>query len=125
MAITVGTPYAGASASPAYSGAAAGGVFVPEIWSGKLIEKFYAATVLAAIANTDYEGEITDKGDKVKIRTKPTITIRDYQVDMNLTVDRPSSSTVEFTIDYAKYFNLVLDDVMERQSDMNLLSMWS
>jgi hypothetical protein len=32
---------------------------------------------------------------------------------------------VELTIDYAKYFNLVLDDVMERQSDMNLLSMWS
>jgi hypothetical protein len=125
MAVTVGTPYAGSSASPAYSGAAAGGVFVPEIWSGKLIEKFYSATVLSAIANTDYEGEISQKGDKVKIRTKPTITIRDYQIDMNLTVDRPSSSTVELTIDYAKYFNLVLDDVMERQSDMNLLSMWS
>lgn len=125
MAIAQGTPYSGAAASPAYSGAAAGGVFVPEIWSGKLIEKFYSATVLAAIANTDYEGEISDKGDKVKIRTKPTITIRDYQLDMSLLVDRPSSSTVELTIDYAKYFNLVLDDVMERQSDMNLLSMWS
>lgn len=44
---------------------------------------------------------------------------------MALTVDRPSSSTVELTIDYAKYFNLVLDDVMERQADMNLLSMWA
>jgi hypothetical protein len=31
---------------------------IPEIWSGKLIEKFYASTVLAAISNTDYEGEI-------------------------------------------------------------------
>src|SRR5436190_12274404 len=92
--------------------------FVPEIWSGKLIEKFYAATVLAAISNTDYEGEIKTMGDKVKIRTKPTITIRDYQVDQVLTVDRPSSTSVELTIDYAKYFNLVLDDIMERQSDM-------
>ncbi len=27
--------------------------FIPEIWSGKLIEKFYNATVLAAISNTD------------------------------------------------------------------------
>jgi len=26
------------------------GTFVPEIWSGKLIENFYDATVLAAIA---------------------------------------------------------------------------
>jgi len=37
MPVTQGTPYSGAAASPAYSGAAAGGVFVPEIWSGKLI----------------------------------------------------------------------------------------
>lgn len=125
MAITQGTPYLGAAANPAYSGAPAGGVFIPEIWSGKLIEKFYAATVLAAIANTDYEGEIKNFGDKVKIRTKPTITIRDYTVDQVLTVDRPSATTVELTIDYAKYFNLVLDDIMERQSDLNLMSMWA
>lgn len=124
MPISQGTPYSGIAASPAYSGAAAGGVFVPEIWSGKLIEKFYAATVLAAISNTDYEGEIRNMGDKVKIRTKPTITIRDYTLDQSLTVDRPSSAAVELTIDYAKYFNTVLDDIMERQSDMNLLSMW-
>src|SRR5215831_759264 len=125
MAIAQGTPYSGAAASPAYSGAPAGGVFIPEIWSGKLIEKFYAATVLAAISNTDYEGEIKNMGDKVKIRTKPTITIRDYTLDQALTVDRPSSTAVELTIDYAKYFNLVLDDIMERQSDMNLMSMWA
>jgi hypothetical protein len=125
MAIAQGTPYSGVAANPAYSGAPAGGVFVPEIWSGKLIEKFYAATVLAAISNTDYEGEIKNMGDKVKIRTKPTIQIRDYQLDQQLTVDRPSGSSVELTIDFAKYFNLVLDDIMERQSDMNLMSMWA
>jgi hypothetical protein len=125
MAIAPGTPYLGAAANPAYSGNPATGNFIPEIWSGKLIEKFYAATVLAAISNTDYEGEIKNMGDKVKIRTKPTITIRDYTLDQVLTVDRPSSATVELTIDFAKYFNLVLDDIVERQSDMNLMSMWA
>ena len=55
--------------------------FIPEIWSGKLIEKFYATTVLAAISNTDYEGEIKNQGDKVSIRTQPTITISDYTAD--------------------------------------------
>lgn len=53
MAITEGTPYLGSAPSPAYSGAASSGIFIPEIWSGKLVEKFYSATVLAAIANTD------------------------------------------------------------------------
>ena len=125
MAITVGTPYSGSTESPAYGGAASTSVFIPEIWSGKLIEKFYAATVLAAIANTDYEGEIKNQGDKVKIRTKPTITISDYTTDQALTVQRPSSTTVELNISYAKYFNLALDDVFELQADLNLLSMWA
>ncbi len=29
------------------------GNFIPEVWSAKLIQNFYDATVLAAISNTD------------------------------------------------------------------------
>jgi hypothetical protein len=99
--------------------------FIPEIWSGKLVEKFYASTVLAAISNTDYEGEIKNHGDRVKIRTKPTISIYDYKADGLLNLDRPSGGTVELYIGNGKYFSLILDDVMEVQSDLNILSMWS
>jgi hypothetical protein len=99
--------------------------FIPEIWSGKLVEKFYASTVLAAISNTDYEGEIKNKGDRVKIRTKPTITIHDYKSDGLLPLDRPTGGTVELYIGNGKLFSLILDDVMEIQSDLNILSMWS
>jgi hypothetical protein len=88
-------------------------------------EKFYASTVLAAISNTDYEGEIQNQGDRVKIRTKPTITIRDYKADGLLGLDRPTGGSVELYIGSGKYFSLILDDVMEVQSDLNLLSMWS
>jgi hypothetical protein len=115
-----GSPYSGVNQSPAYSG-----IFIPEVWSGKLIEKFYAATVLGAIANTDYEGEIRSQGDLVKIRTRPTIQIDNYEVNQDLTVRRPSSNLVELLIDKGKYFNLALDDVMEIQSDIDLLSTWS
>lgn len=101
------------------------GEFIPEIWSGKIIEKFYDATVLAAIANTDYEGEITSYGDKVNIRTKPDISIRDYNAYDALTSDAPSSSGVELLIDRGKYWSTVLDDVMEVQSDLDHLSMWA
>ena len=99
--------------------------FIPEIWSGKLVEKFYASTVLAAISNTDYEGEIKNKGDRVKIRTKPTISIHNYDSDGLLGLDRPTGGTVELFIGNGKYFSLILDDVMEIQSDLNILSMWS
>lgn len=99
--------------------------FIPEIWSGKLVEKFYASTVLAAISNTDYEGEIKNQGDSVKIRTKPTITINDYLADGTLALQRPSGNNVELYIDKGKYFNTILDDVMDVQSDLNNLSLWS
>lgn len=115
-----GSPWAGSTQNPAYAG-----IFIPEIWSGKLLEKFYAATVLNAIANTDYEGEIKNKGDTVHIRTRPTITIADYEVNQDLSIQRPSSNLVDLTIDQAKYFNLALDDVMEVQSDIDLMSTWA
>lgn len=59
------------------------------------------------------------------IRTKPTITIRPYLAGGNLVVDRPGSNIVDLTIDQAQYFNEALDDVMEVQSDLNMLSMWA
>jgi hypothetical protein len=99
--------------------------FIPEIWSGKLVEKFYASTVLSAISNTAYEGEIKNQGDRVRIRTKPTITIRDYRADGILAIDRPEGNDLTLYIGTGKYFNLALDDVMEVQSDLNALSMWS
>lgn len=120
MAYPVGTPYSGSVPSPAYSG-----TFIPEIWSGKLVEKFYDATVLGAIANTNYEGEIKNQGDKVKIRTKPTITLASYSAEQALTVTRPSSANVELLIDKGYYWNTVLDDVMEVQADINQMSIWA
>lgn len=117
-----GTPWPTGSSNPnpAYSGN-----FIPEIWSGKVIEKFYDATVIAAIANTDYEGEVRNQGDKVIIRTKPTLSIRDYEAEQSLTLDRPSSNIVELLIDEGRYFATILDDVEEVQSDLNQLSMWA
>jgi len=120
MAFPVGTPFSGAAANPAYSG-----TFIPQIWSGKLIEKFYNATVLAAISNTDYEGEIKNQGDTVNIRTKPTITINSYSADQALVLQRPASNIVQLQITQGEYFNTVEDDVYAVQSDINMMSMWA
>ena len=124
-------PVAGSGTTPAIypTGSTANGFastgFIPQIWSGKLVEKFYSSTVLSAISNTDYEGEIKNQGDSVRIRTKPTLTINDYRADGVLSLERPQGSFLDLNIDKGKYFNTILDDVMEVQSDLNALSMWS
>ena len=101
------------------------GNFIPEIWSGKLIENFYDATVLAAISNTDYEGEIRQFGDTVNIRTTPEITIRDYVKGQALTVENPDKPKIQLVIDKGEYFACVEDDVDQVQSDINLMDTWS
>jgi hypothetical protein len=109
-----------AAGSTSYSG-----TFIPEIWSKKLIEKFYASTVLTAISNTNYEGEIRSQGDKVKIRTIPTLNINDYKSGDNLINQRPTSSNVELLIDKGKYWSAIVDDVQDVQSDIGLMNMWA
>ena len=113
-------PYPNSAGRPNYSGN-----FIPEIWSGKLIENFYDATVLSAISNTDYEGEIRRMGDAVNIRTTPEITIRDYVKGQTLTVENPDKPKIQLLIDKGEYFACVEDDVDRIQSDIKLMDTWS
>lgn len=101
------------------------GNFIPEIWSGKLIENFYDATVLAAISNTDYEGEIRNMGDTVNIRTTPEITIKTYVKGQTLSVENPDKPKLQLVIDKGEYFACVEDDVDKVQADINLMDTWS
>lgn len=101
------------------------GTFIPEIWSSKLLEKFYASTVISGITNTDYEGEIANYGDKVIIRTRPTLTIRDYQIDQSIQHERPSAPNKTLLIDKGKYFSAILDDVAAKQMDIDVINMWT
>lgn len=109
----------------AAGGAAYSGNFIPEIWSAKLIENFYDATVLAAISNTDYEGEIKSMGDTVNIRTTPDLTIRSYEKGMTLTVERPDKPKIQLVIDQGEYFAAIEDDVDKVQADINLMDTWA
>ena len=112
--------FAVSSGRPDYTGN-----FIPEIWSGKLIENFYDATVLAAISNTDYEGEIRSMGDTVNIRTTPEITIKTYVKGQTLAVENPDKAKLQLVIDKGEYFACVEDDVDQVQSDIALMDQWS
>jgi hypothetical protein len=113
-------PYPVVPGRPDYSGN-----YIPEIWSGKLIEKFYDATVLAACTNTDYEGEIKKMGDTVNIRQTPAISIRSYTKGQKLTVENPDTPKIQLLIDKGEYFACVEDDVDKVQADIELMNEWA
>ena len=106
--------------STSYSGA-----FIPTLWSGKLLAKFYQNTMLSEIANTDYEGELKNQGDTIRIRLAPSISISDYTVGQNLSYEVPTPIFQDMQVTKGKYFGVQVNDVLSYQSDMNLMNMFT
>lgn len=101
------------------------GSFIPTLWSKKLLIKLYQNLMLSEITNTDYEGELRNQGDTVRIRSTPDVTIRPYEVGMNLQYEVPEPVYQDMQIDKGMYFGVKVSDVLEYQSDMNLMDMFT
>jgi hypothetical protein len=114
MAFPVSAPY------PQLSG-----IVSPTIWSGKLLVKFYDASVVPAISNTDYEGDIKSMGDQVVIRTTPNISIANYTKGLPLVVTNPAPTKVDLLIDKGKYWNFLGEDVEKAQADYDFVNDWT
>jgi hypothetical protein len=99
--------------------------YIPEVYSGKLVEKFYKSTVFGEIATTDYEGEIAGFGSNVIIRTVPDVTVSDYVVGAGLSAQYPSSNSVTLSIDQAKSFAVALNLVDMRQADVDMADIFA
>lgn len=96
--------------------------FIPTIWSARLLEHLDKKHVYASLLNRDYEGEIKNFGDTVKINQIGDVTIKDYVKSTD--IDAPeelSGDQLTLTIDQAKYFNFGIDDVDAAQVNPKLM----
>lgn len=96
--------------------------FIPTIWSARLLAHLDKAHVYAALVNRDYEGEIKNYGDTVKINQIGDVTIKDYTKGKD--IDDPEELNGDqntLTIDQAKYFNFSIDDVDAAQVNPKLM----
>lgn len=97
----------------------------PEIYSGKLVEKFYKTTVFGEIASTDYEGDIVGMGANVIIRTVPDVTVSDYVIGQGLNNEYPARNSVTLSIDQGKAFAVAVNTVDARQSDLDMADIFA
>lgn len=98
--------------------------FRPEIWSALLLVALRKTLVYAGpnIVNRDYEGEIANAGDIVRITSISRPTIATYTP--NSTVISPEELTDaqrNLVIDQAKYFAFKVDDVDAAQAKGNVM----
>lgn len=98
--------------------------FRPEIWSAALLVALRKALVYAGpgIVNRDYEGEIQQAGDTVRITSISDPTIGTYSP--NVTAVAPeelNDAQRTLVVDQAKYFAFFVDDVDARQALGNVI----
>jgi hypothetical protein len=96
--------------------------FIPAIWSSKLFVRLRKQLVAASVVNTDYEGEITGYGDRVKINEVGPITVSDYAKYGTLTWAELASAQKELIIDQAKSFSFKVDDIDTAQVHPKLMN---
>ncbi len=94
--------------------------FSPEVWSARVIEKLYQTNVAMAIcANTDYEGEVRNQGDTVHVRTYGRMTTQSYVRGQTISYEALTPTKETMTVNDAVMFAFEVDDLDERESDLD------
>lgn len=96
--------------------------FIPTIWSARLLENLRKAQVFAGLVNRDYEGEIAQFGDTVKIGGIGAVTLGNYAKNStSLSWQVLADASQSLLIDQSKYFAFKVDDVDQAQTKPKLM----
>ena len=97
-------------------------ITIPKIWSARILENLKNSLVYANLLNRDYEGEIKQFGDTVKIFRLNDVTVKKYT--KNTDIDTPETLNAEelmLVIDQSNYFNFYVDKIDIAQSKLELV----
>lgn len=93
--------------------------FLPAVYSKKVLNFFRKASVVEAITNTDYAGEISAFGDSVRIIKEPTITVYQYERGQDVTSTKLTDQEITLVVDTANAFKFIVDDIETSMSHVN------
>ena len=99
------------------------GVFSPIIYSKKAQLAFRRSSVIQAITNTEYFGEIASFGDSVKIIREPEVQIRPYARGKIIQPQDLVDEDFTMVIDQANEFAFALEDIEQAHSHINWMSL--
>lgn len=94
--------------------------FIPEIWSQKLNNMLAKNCVMLQCVNKNYEGEIKNQGDSVKIITPAAVTISTLDSSA-LTYSELTPTETDLVIDQKKFFAFKINDVAKAQANQDIM----
>jgi len=101
------------------------GNFSPVIYSKQVQLAFRKASIVDAITNNDYFGEIANMGDTVKIIKEPEISVSAYLRGTTITQQDLTDNDFSLVVDKANYFAFKVDDIEEAHSHINFQTLAS
>ena len=98
--------------------------FISTVWSENLYQALDKQYVAVSNCNRDYEGEIREKGNVVRICGIENVSVSDYTKNTNMSAPEALTDNYrDLVIDQAKYFNFQIDDVDRAQSTPKLMAL--
>jgi len=96
------------------------GAFIPEIWSQKLNNMLDKECVMLQCVNRNYEGEIKNQGDKVKIITPADVAVSTLGTG-SISYSELEPTSQELVIDQKKFFAFKINDVASVQANADIM----
>ena len=98
--------------------------FIPTVWAARLLTALDKSLVYgqSGVCNRDYEGDIREAGNSVKVASIGDVSIGDYVKDTD--IDAPeilTDSDQTLLVDQQKYFNFYIDSVDRAQQNVRVL----
>lgn len=97
--------------------------FSPTLWANSILAHYKTQLVYVDRCNRDYEGQIREKGDSVRINSIGDPTIFDVTKNTDITAaEALQGSSEAFVINKHKGFNFQVDDVDKAQNNPQVMS---
>lgn len=92
--------------------------FQPEIWAAEILVNLHDTLIYGGpgVVNRDYEGDIAQAGDTVRITAFNDPAVRTYTKNTAITWDLLTDSQQSLLVDQSDYFAFTVDDVDRRQA---------
>lgn len=93
--------------------------FIPEVWAATLLSSLKKSLVYgqASVVNRNYEGEISEAGDTVRITSISRPTVATYtKGTTTINPEQLTDAQRALVVDQAKYFAFEVDDIDMRQA---------
>lgn len=95
--------------------------FIPEMWSASLFVKLRKSLVYGALCQKDYEGELRNFGDTVKINEIGPVSVTAYTKGATLSYESLEGAQKELKVDQASSFAFKIDDIDKAQTNPKLM----